>query len=147
MWKITRPFERPSTNGSQALSDDNAPSVLLITADDDYRVRWQKLFTAHHWQLSCERSLTQAMQTLSHVPFPVVVYDCQSGNEDWRAALEALCQSPDPPCVLLVSSVVDENFRDDVVRNHGYDVFSRRADEDEIARTINSAWFWKHRHV
>ena len=87
------------------------------------------------------------MNTLATRLFPVVVYDCRAGEEDWRNALDVLCESPGRPCVLLVSSVVDENFRDDVVRNHGYDVFSRRADEDEIARTINSAWFWKHRHV
>ena len=87
------------------------------------------------------------MNHLSSCAFPVVVYDCRAGAEDWRTALEVLCQTPNSPCVLLTSNVIDENFRDDVVRMHGYDVFSRNADDDEIVRTINSAWFWKHRHA
>ncbi len=87
------------------------------------------------------------MNTLLTHPFPVVVYDCRPDSEDWQDALRALWEAPDRPCVLLASNVIDENFKDEVVRLHGYDVFSLHADEDEIVRTINSAWFWKHRHA
>jgi hypothetical protein len=43
--------------------------------------------------------------------------------------------------------VIDEGFGDEAVSLNGYDVLSRLADNDEIARTINSAWLWKHRHA
>ena len=78
---------------------------------------------------------------------PVVAYDSQAADEDWREVLAALRALPRPPCILLTSSVIDEGFRDEVVRLHGYDVLSRQADDDEITRTINSAWFWKHRNA
>lgn len=146
MWKWARHFGRHSADSGNAGKSQGA-RVLLVTGDEAYRSNWQKIFAGRGWQLGCTVTLAQAVNTLLTQPFPVVVYDCRSQREDWRDALSALLEAPASPCVLLASSVIDENFRDDVVRLHGYDVVSRNADEDEIVRTINSAWFWKDRHA
>ena len=122
--------------------------ILLISQDEGYREEWQRIFLSHGWGFECTPTLETALQALQTHRAPVVVYDSQAAaDEDWREVLNALQKLPQQPCVLVASSVIDEGFRDDVVRLHGYDVLRRQADEDEIARTINSAWFWKHRNA
>ena len=121
--------------------------TLLVSASENYRGQWQRIFDNRGWGLELAATLKDALRTLRNHSVPVVVYDMQSGEEDWREAVRALRELPHRPCILLVSSVIDERFRDELVRLHGYDALSRQADEDEIARTINSAWFWKNRHA
>lgn len=108
---------------------------------------WRRIFESRNWDLECASTLDDALGMLRARAVPVVVYDTQAADEDWREVLAALHGLPERPCILLVSSVIDEGFRDEVVGLHGYEVLSRHADEDEVARTINSAWFWKHRHA
>jgi ActR/RegA family two-component response regulator len=122
-------------------------SALLISSDEQYRSQWQRIFDKRGWCLECVPTLVHALNNFRTRPVPLVVYDSLPADEDWRDVLNALRRLPQCPCILLTSSVIDESFGDEVVRLHGYDVFSRHADEDEVARTINSAWFWKHRHV
>ena len=140
MWKWKRHQGRgPGRDGAR---------VLLVTSDDDYRRRWQKVFTEQGWELSCVPALAEALETLRQCPFPVVVFDSHAaGTESWQDGLTALCERQGGPCVLLTSDVIDESFRDEMVGLHGYDVVPRHADEEEVVRTINSAWFWKHRHA
>lgn len=147
MWNWARHFGRQADTRAYPQDDHGVARVLLITGDETYCAQWAQIFAVRGWQLHCAASLKQAACMLLTNPLPVVVYDCRTECEEWRDAVSTLCDLPARPCVLLASSVIDENFRDDVVRLHGYDVFSRNADEDEIVRTINSAWFWKHRHA
>jgi ActR/RegA family two-component response regulator len=136
---------RPGTRTGEAYN--SVVRSLLISCDEDYRAEWRRVFNKRGWDLECSSTLDDALHTLGVRPVPLVFYDLQNSHEDWQEVFSALCDLPHHPCVLLISSVIDEGFRDEVVRLHGYDVLSRRADEDEIERTINSAWFWKHRHA
>jgi ActR/RegA family two-component response regulator len=128
-------------------ADDSGLRVLLISSDEQYRLEWQRIFASRGWSLEFSTTIEEALDKLRTHPAPIVVYDSNAADGDWREALSTLPELPHRPCVLLSSTVIDENFRDEVVGLHGYDVLSRRADEDEISRTINSAWFWKHRHA
>ena len=146
LWNWTRHLERRSES---AISDagQSGVRILLISCDEEYWDEWRRIFNSRGWGLECVPTLEDALNTLRTRPVPVVVYDSKAADEDWREVLSALRDLPDRPCILLASSMIDEGFRDEIVRLHGYDVFSRQADGDEIARTINSAWFWKHRHA
>jgi len=146
LWNWTRHVQRRSDS---ATPDGCRPGVriLLISCDEAYRDRWQRIFDSLGWGFECVLTIEDALNTLCTSPVPVVVYDSQAPGEAWREALSALRDLPHQPCILLTSSVIDEGFRDEVVSLQGYDVLSRRADDDEITRTINSAWFWKHRHA
>lgn len=127
---------------------DAGVRILLISSDKTYLSEWQRIFSSRGWALESATLLDGALHTLRERRVPVVVYDLQAdSHQDWREVLVTLGEVPERPCILLASSVIDEGFRDEVVRLHGYDVLSRQADEDEIARTINSAWFWKHRNA
>lgn len=110
-------------------------------------MKWKAIFNAQGWDLNCVSTLSEAVDSIRRKPIPVVVYDYRIDDDDWREVLRALSEERNYPCVLLASSVIDKGFRDEVVRFRGYDVVSRLADEDELVRTINSAWFWKQRHA
>lgn len=120
--------------------------TLLISGDGQYTQHWQRIFGEQGWELECAANFDRALQTLNAHRTPIVVYDCQTGaDEEWRDVLHSLADLPQRPCVLVASSVINEGLRDEVVRLHGYDVLRRQANQEEITRTINSAWFWKHR--
>ncbi len=129
-------------------TDDAGVRILLISSDERYRDEWQRIFSRRGWALECATLLDGALHVLRAQSVPVVVCDLQAyADADWRDALIALGDLPERPGILPPSSGVEEGFRDEVVQLHGYDVLSRQADEDEIARTINAAWFWKHRNA
>jgi len=146
LWNWTKRLDRESASASSD-ADGSGVRVLLISCDEEYRGHWQRIFDHRGWRLECVPALGQALSRLRASPVPVVVYDSPAADEDWRDVLIALRSVPQCPCILLTSSVIDESFGDEVVRLHGYDVFSRHADEDEIARTVNSALFWKRHHA
>lgn len=124
----------------------NGVRTLLISGDGQYTRHWQSIFGGQGWDLECAATLDGALQALDARRTPIVVYDWQAEtDEDWRDVVHSLAGLPQRPCVLVASSVIDEGLRDEVVRLHGYDVLRRQANEEEITRTINSAWFWKHR--
>jgi ActR/RegA family two-component response regulator len=147
LWNWTRHLGNRAASHTCDADEGSGVQSVLISCDEEYRLEWQRIFNSRGWDLECAATLNDALQMLCTRPVPLVVYDLQAADEDWRESLGALRDLPHHPCVLLTSSVIDEGFRDEVVRHHGYDVLSRHADEDEIGRTINSAWFWKHRHA
>ena len=146
LWNWTRHAERRSGPAATDAGETGV-RILLISRDEEYRDHWQGIFDRRGWRLECVPTVGQALNRLCARPMPVVVYDWLPADEDWRDVLNALRSLPQCPCILLTSTVIDESFGDEVVRLHGYDVFSRHADEDEIARTINSAMFWKQHHA
>ena len=121
--------------------------ALLISSDAAYRSFWHDVFIHRGWQLDWASSLSEALTKLHADPVPVVVYDSRQLEEDCCEVLTCFQKLTYFPCVLLTSSVIDESLRDEVVRLHGYDVLPRHAGEDEIARTIDAAWFWKQHHA
>jgi len=145
-WSWTRMWARRLASARPTGKENNL-QTLLISPDENYRERLQQVFDRRGWRLECVATLGYALNHLRSRPAQVVVYDSLPADDNWRDVLNALRLLPHRPCVLLTSSVIDESFGDEVVRLHGYDVFSRHADEDEIARTINSAWFWKQHYA
>ena len=146
LWPWTKNSDsRPETGISG--SHETGIRILLISSDEEYRSQWQRIFDRRGWGLACAETLMEALKALRGFRSPVVVYDSHAADEEWRLVLTTLRNLPHHPCILLTSSVIDDSFGDEVVRLHGYDVLSRHASEEEIARTINSAWFWKQHHA
>ena len=146
LWPWTKNLDSLQEIGISG-GDETGIRILLISSDEQYRSLWQRIFERRGWGLACAATLMEAIKALRGHKLPVVVYDSHAADEEWRLVLTTLRNLPHHPCILLTSSVIDDSFGDEVVRLHGYDVFSRHASEEEIARTINSAWFWKQHHA
>ena len=121
--------------------------MLMLSPDTRYLEAWRKISAKLSWDLECVGTLDRALVIQKTRSFPVVIYDCSPETEEWQQALTEFCEGNDIPCVVLTSAVIDDGFRDEVIRLRGYDVLRRNADEDEVVRAVHSAWLWKHHHV
>ena len=144
MWSRTRDEQ---DNREQNPKRETCPRVLVMSPDSGYRDQWRRLSGELDWYLECHPSLDAAIDVQRVRSFHIVVCDCAVDSDEWRVALSEFCIGADIPCVVLTSSLIDDGFRDEVIRHRGYDVLRRNADDDEVIRAVNSAWLWKNHNV
>ena len=116
--------------------------LLLVTRDDRFYCYMQDIATSNGWDLHRAAGVQEAAEVIRSQSTPLVLYDWDGVEVDWRDDLRHLTGLRETPCILLASPVVDENLREEVMRCHGYDVVSRSADRQELARSVSFAWFW-----
>ena len=116
--------------------------VGLVIGEQDRRLL-AGLGSRNQWRVTFADSFETA-QTLSvELRASAVLCDRDVPGREWREVVEALSQSRHRPCVLLVSSVVDDYLWNEVVRRGGYDVLSKPLREEDLVRAIKLAWaYW-----
>ena len=78
----------------------------------------------------------------------VVILDRDLVEIDWRAAVRTLVTSKLQPCVILVSSVVDDYLFEELVKHGGFDVVVKPIRADELKRVLKLALsFWRNRRA
>jgi hypothetical protein len=117
-------------------------SVVVITGDEAFYARLRRIADDRRWRLARAQSIEEAEMLIGRKPTPLVVYEGEAGNGNWRFALRRLNDLPPHPCVLLASAVADENLLREVLRNSGYDILPKAASGENLARALNFAWFW-----
>jgi hypothetical protein len=117
-------------------------SVVVITADESFHAKLRRIADERKWRLMRAESIEEAEMPIGRKPTPLVVYESDAGNGNWRFALRRLHALPPHPCVLLASAVADENLLREVMRNSGYDILPKAASGENLARALNFAWFW-----
>ncbi len=75
--------------------------------------------------------------------YPLVIYDGDSDDGNWKDALGRIRSGEGAPCVLLASRVRDQYLWNEVVRCGGFDVLTKNAGRERLTRTLRFAWFWK----
>ena len=119
--------------------------VLLISADRNFRARFERAVRDSRWELRTLDSVVEAASLMAPGTKSLVVYDWETLDGDWSPGLQALKSMPGQTCVFLVSRSLDNNLWQEVIRLGGYDVLARSADSEEIKRNIAFAWFWSIR--
>ncbi len=117
-------------------------SVVVITADESFHARLRRIADECRWRLARAESFEEAEVLIGRKPTPLVVYESDGSNGNWRFALRRLNALPQHPCVLLASAVADENLLREVMRNSGYDILPKAAPGERLAQCLNFAWFW-----
>ena len=78
----------------------------------------------------------------------VVILDRDLVEIDWRAAVRTLVTSKRHPCVILLSSVVDDYLFEELVKQGGFDVVAKPIRADELKRVLKLALsFWRNRRA
>ena len=129
-----------------ATDDELVLNAVVITADDSFYAKLRRLGDEHRWCLVRAQSIEEAEVLIGRGPTPLVVYEGDAGNGNWRFALRRLNALPPHPCVLLASAVADENLLREVLRNNGYDVLPKAASGEKLAQCLSFAWFWALSH-
>jgi ActR/RegA family two-component response regulator len=119
--------------------------LLLITADREFRERFERVATENRWEVKNAESVDEAISLVGSKTMPLVAYDWEPAGEDWLTGLDKLASLPCRPCVFLVSRVLDSNLWQELISHGGYDVLARSAESEEIRRNIAFAWFWANR--
>jgi DNA-binding NtrC family response regulator len=132
----------PQTGESRrAAGDELILRFIVITADEEFYLRLQRIAGAFEWQIGRAASLAEAETLIQARPTPMVVWDRDSSDGNWRCALRRLNESPAQPCVLLASQVADGYLWQEIVRNHGYDILPKPAPSERLIRCLKFAWF------
>lgn len=116
--------------------------IALIAGERDRRIL-AGVCSRNGWNAVLADTCDEARRELDRTEVPVVLCDRDLPERDWRRIVETLAASPQPSCILLLSKVVDDYLRDEVVRSGGYDVLRKPLREDEVASAVRLAWtYW-----
>jgi|SRR5208283_883035 len=96
--------------------------------------------------MTAKRTISAAMSALKQGRVSIVMceYDLSPGS--WKELLEFVEGLSAPPPLIVTSRVADERMWAEVLNLGGYDVLARPLNNEEVVRTITSAWsLWQHR--
>ena len=117
------------------------PIVAAIKAEED-RALFEEIAQSFRWTVSVVPSLTEAVAAMNADPAPLLVYDRDFDDVDWRTAIaQAVAQHPGI-CVLLASQVTDQYLWNEVVRHGGYDVVLKPFRREQLNRAVTFASNW-----
>jgi DNA-binding response OmpR family regulator len=116
---------------------------LVITADGHFHSLLHDIATASEWTILRVPTVEEALALLRRECVPLVIYDWDGPDSDWRDALDRLTALRPESCTMLASKVADEYLQREVVRHHGYDVLPRSGNREQLMRALQFAWFWQ----
>ncbi len=119
------------------------PAVIGLLSGERDRGILAGVCSRNRWDVVFADTCAEARGALERMQAPLVLCDRDLPGQRWRAAVESLAAHRQPCCILLLSKVVDEYLRDEVVRSGGYDVLRKPLREDEVAHAVALAWtYW-----
>lgn len=114
------------------------PVIALVVSEHDRRVL-AKISDQEpldvHFVESCDEASTLSNQLTA----PVILFDRDWPQTEWRAAVRSLAASPHRACVILMSGVADDYLRQELIRRNGYDVLPKPLRVDNVSRVITLA--------
>jgi DNA-binding response OmpR family regulator len=116
------------------------PHILTVTADVNF---YSGVLTATQscgWNAEWARSLKRAVEICRSRLTPIVIYDRNLPDVDWRRALDQLSGAAYDVRILLAAPDVDEDLWRMVLHRHGYDVLARSASAEQLERELRFAW-------
>lgn len=101
------------------------------------------LGSRNQWKMSFAETVAEARSLSENLRSPALLCDRDATGIDWRDAVETLSASSHRPCVLLLSTVVDDYLWNEVIRRGGYDVLAKPLREGDVLRSVKLAWsYW-----
>jgi hypothetical protein len=116
------------------------PQILTISADVSFYTWVLGAANSWGWRAEWARSVKRGVEICRSEYAPIVIYDRNLPNVDWRRALDQLSMAASGGRVLLAASEVDEDLWRLVLRRHGYDVLARSAGAEQLKRELRFAW-------
>ena len=97
----------------------------------------------HGWDVHLAKTCNGAQVAFEQLRASVILYDQDLPEASWRHSVHTLANFTRPACVILVSSVADNNLWEELIRHGGYDVLAKPLRPDEVVRAVQLAWsFW-----
>ena len=129
-------------------------AVLSVSPAEEDHFRLQDIFSSPQrtlypdlaYAMTAKSTISAAKSALKqgHVSIVLCEYDLSPGS--WKELLDFADGLPAPPLVIVTSRVADERMWAEVLNLGGYDVLAKPLNNEEVIRTVTSAWsLWLHR--
>jgi AmiR/NasT family two-component response regulator len=138
MWRV---FTKQSVkqNGDSL----RTPVIALIVSDHDRevltRISYQESMEVHF-----AGSRVEAWDDMSRFSSPLILYDRDWPNAEWRTTVHSFATSTPRPCVILTSRVADEYLWQELIRSGGHDLLAKPLRAEDLTRALKLALsYWK----
>ena len=118
------------------------PVIALAASEHD-----RKILTALSgqgpWDVHFADSRVQAWEIVHRFGSPVVLYDRDWPNAEWRTTVHTFASCPQRPCVILMSRVADDYLWQELIRCGGHDLVAKPLRAEDVNRALKLAWsYW-----
>jgi len=135
-------FKRKQKSSAGLQNEDPNLRFIVISADEDFYIRLREIASSCNWQIGRATSVDEVELLVKAKPTPIVVYERNAEDGNWRDKVRRIGSLPSQPCVFLGSQVADDYLLQEVVRNQGYDVLAKSAPDEKLIKCLRFAWFW-----
>jgi len=133
----------PSTKSDARAVTPRITIVALVVSDHDREVL-TCISNREPVDIHFAESHMDAWEALNRLNSPVILYDRDWPDAEWRTTVQALASSPHRSCVILASRVVDDYLWQELIRCGGHDLLAKPFRADDVARSLKLALsYWK----
>ncbi|MDE3198039.1 MAG: hypothetical protein KGN84_16950 [Acidobacteriota bacterium] len=146
MFRLMQLLGHRHSDAATAPKGEPSPQVSLwvITQDQELYQRLADIVGAWNWEIRKETDLYSFSSARNGTAgILIVMIDSAAMGGSWKAALSSLSKDSSDPCVILISPVLDDYLRREVIRCGGYDVVGKTESREPLMRALRFAWFWK----
>jgi DNA-binding NtrC family response regulator len=137
MWQIIHSLFGSKAPGRTSLS--SRVSVVGLVVSEQDRSVLKSVSAQESMDVRFVESCDQAVAAAKELTAPVILFDRDWPETEWRTAIERLAASPHGACVILLSPVADNYLWQELIRRGGYDVLAKPLRTDEVARALKLA--------
>jgi DNA-binding NtrC family response regulator len=124
-----------------------ARKALAVMSDGPDRDALKAIFRDAGWRLTLMGDLASAIAGQERDRCPIILYERELAEKDWRPAVSIFSRLSPRPGVILLSRNSDKNLWDELVRCGGFDLLRTPLNGDVAVRTLKSAWaIWQNQH-
>jgi DNA-binding response OmpR family regulator len=118
-----------------------APPVNLVcfVTNDTERSLIESLGQRNQWGVSFSATGAEAERLLRKLKPQIMLFDRDLAGHHWREFVAAFAAASSGVCIMLLSTVLDDNLWNDLVANGGYDLLRKPLREDEVTRAVRMA--------
>jgi len=133
----------PCTKSDARAATPRISIVALVVSDHDREIL-NCISNREPVDIHFAESHVDAWEAMNRLNSPVILYDRDWPNADWRTTVQALASSPHRGCVILASRVADDYLWQELIRCGGYDLVAKPFRADDVARALKLALsYWK----
>ena len=123
-------------------------TIVACVADDRDRSVLTDISIEERFNLRLVKSEEETWAVMNRCIAPVVLYDRDSPDAEWKTVVQKLAASPHKACIILLSGVTDGYLWQELIRQGGYEVLAKPLRPEDTARVIKLAlsyWlsYWK----
>lgn len=148
-WGAPPPAPAKAKTTFRGRQTESTPRVLVVSPFREDRQFLHSVFETMHWMV-CEVSTSHEVQDHLRRDRPgIVICEWDLPDGSWREILSLIEPLPDPPALLVATSIFEDSRWAEVLNLGAYDMLAKPFDRNEVIRVAGLAYMDgspAHRH-